>query len=120
VVDGVVRPFAGVSWLQPFPLALGVLTLVLCAYLAALYLALTTRGNVGEDFRRRGLGVGLVAGVVSVFALALPIADAPRLWEGLSLRAAPALVLGVLLRPPPPSRVSFGAQPWDRGRSSSC
>src|SRR5713226_8671498 len=71
VVDGVVQPFAGVSWLQPFPLALGALTLVLCANLAAV----ATRGN----FRRRGLGIGMVAGVVSVFTLVLLIADAPRL-----------------------------------------
>jgi len=70
VVDGVVQPFAGVSWLQPFPLALGALTLVLCANLAAV----ATRGN----FRRRGLGIGMVAGVVSVFTLVLLIADAPR------------------------------------------
>src|SRR5439155_3364507 len=41
VVDGVVQPFVGVSWLQPFPLALSALTLVLCANLAAL----ATRGN---------------------------------------------------------------------------
>src|SRR5258708_1067 len=78
VVDGVVQPFAGVSWLQPFPLALGALTLVRCAYLAALYLALATPGNVREDFRGRGLGIGTVAGVVSVFTLVLLIADAPR------------------------------------------
>src|SRR5207249_4062701 len=92
VVDGVVQPFAGVSWLQPFPLALSALTLVLCAYLAALYLVLATRGNVREDFRRRGLGIGMVAGVVSVYTLVLLIANA-RLWERLmSLRAPPALV----------------------------
>ena len=70
---------AGVSWLQPFPLALGALTLVLYANLAARYLAPATRGNVREDFRRRGLGIGMVAGVVSVFTLVLLIADAPRL-----------------------------------------
>ncbi len=50
-------------------------TLVLCTNLAAL----ATRGNVREDFRRRGLGIGMVAGVVSVFTLVLLIADAPRL-----------------------------------------
>ncbi len=71
VVDGVGQPFAGVSWLQPLPLVLGALTLVLCANLAAV----TTRGN----FRRRELGIGMVAGVVSVFTLVLLIADAPRL-----------------------------------------
>ena len=79
MVDGVVQPFAGVSWLRPFPLALGALTLVLCASLAALYLALAMPGNVRKDFRRRGLDIGMAAGVVSVFTLVLLIADAPRL-----------------------------------------
>ena len=75
MVDGVVRPFAGVSWLQAFPLALGALTLVPCANLAARYLALATRGNVREDFRRRGLGIR-PGRCVSVFTFVLLIADA--------------------------------------------
>jgi hypothetical protein len=51
---------------------------VLCASLAALYLALAMPGNVRKDFRRRGLDIGMVAGVVSVFTLMLLIADASR------------------------------------------
>ena len=76
MVDGVVQPFGGVSWPQPFPLALGAVTLVVCAYLAALDLALAARGNVREDLRRRGLRSGTVGGVESVFTLVLLIANA--------------------------------------------
>jgi cytochrome d ubiquinol oxidase subunit II len=100
VLDGRVQPGAAMAWLQPFPLALGALTLLLCGYVAALRLALVTRGRLREDFRRRGLGIGLLAGLVSLATLVLLLGAAPRLWAGLvSPRAAPVLVLGVLLAP---------------------
>ena len=100
VVDGHVQPGAGLAWLQPFPLALGVLTLLLCAHVAALRLALMSRGRVREDFRRNALGIGLVAVVLSLGTLMLLMGTAPRLRDGLmSLRAAPVLILAVLLAP---------------------
>jgi cytochrome d ubiquinol oxidase subunit II len=98
VLDGRVQSGAALAWLQPFPLALGLLTLLLCAYLAAVRLALIARGHLRDDFRRHGLGIGLVSGVVAAGALVLLIGSAPRLWQGLnSPRAAPVLVLDVLL-----------------------
>lgn len=100
VLDGRVQPGAGLAWLQAFPLALGALTLLLCAHTAALRLALMSRGPVRQDFRRRGLAVGLLAGVISLGTLVLLMGTAPRLWDGLmSLRAVPVLVVAVLLAP---------------------
>jgi cytochrome d ubiquinol oxidase subunit II len=100
VLDGRLQPGAELAWLQPFPLALGALTLLLCAYVAAVRLTLVTGGRLREDFRRNGLGIGLVAGVMAVGALVLVVGSAPRLLQGLtSLRAAPVLVIGVLLAP---------------------
>ena len=100
VLDGRVQPAAGLAWLQPFPLVLGLLTLLLCAYLAALHLALMTSGRLREEFRRRGLGIGLLAGAASLAALVLLAGEAPRLWETLiGPRAAPILTLGIVLVP---------------------
>jgi cytochrome bd ubiquinol oxidase subunit II len=100
VLAGRLQPGAELAWLQPFPLALGGLTVLLCAYVAALRLVLVTRGRLREDFRRNGLAIGLLAGVVAVGALVLVVGSAPRLWQALtSVRAAPVLLLGVLLAP---------------------
>ena len=98
------------TWAAPFPLITGVLALLLCAYLAAVYLAWESSGlsteapsakvNVAEQFRRRALVTWLVAGVVSVLALIVARTDAPRLWS--SLTAMPAvlfIVAGGLLAP---------------------
>src|SRR4051812_16988383 len=100
VEDGEVAPEAVWAWLDPLALAVGALSLALCAYLAAVYLTLETDGEVREAFRRRALGVWLVAGVLSIGTLLLTYAEAPRLWEALtSARAAPAVAAGVLLAP---------------------
>lgn len=96
VVEGAVQPDSTSAWLQPFPLATGLLALCLCAYLAAVYLTLETRGEVREDFRRRALLMSCVAGTVSVGTLILAIADAPHLWQA-------------LLRPPAVGLVAVGS-----------
>jgi cytochrome d ubiquinol oxidase subunit II len=83
-------------WLRPLPLAMGGFALAVCAYLAAVYLANETAGELREDFRRRGLAAGTA--VVAMSALMLPLlhARAPHLWNGLlSARALPVLVVGV-------------------------
>lgn len=71
-------------WLQPFPLAVGVLTLVLFAFLAAVYLTLETHEpELRDDFRRRALGSGLAAFAAAALALLLARRDAPLVWETL-------------------------------------
>jgi cytochrome d ubiquinol oxidase subunit II len=73
------------AWLSLFPLATGILTLLICAYLAAVYLAWESgAGELGEDFRRRALATWWVAGAASVATLLLAWSDAPRLWQGLT------------------------------------
>src|SRR5262245_30719475 len=56
-------------WLEPFPLLVGLMTLGLCTYLAAVYMTVETEGALREDFRRRALAAGLAVG-----AIALPAA----------------------------------------------
>ena len=79
------RPEFFRSWLAPFPLAVGLLTLSIFAFLAAVYLTLapSVDDELREDFRLRGLAA---AGAVVVFAwlsFFLSRTGAPSLWEGL-------------------------------------
>lgn len=74
-----------VAWLRPLPVAMGLLALVLCAYLAAVYLAWETDdAAVRDDFRRRALWCWSAAGILSAVALALTYAEARHLWGGLT------------------------------------
>jgi cytochrome bd ubiquinol oxidase subunit II len=82
VLGGFVRP-----WLAAFPLAVGVLAVVLFAFLAAVYLTLEAgEAALREDFRRRALGCGVLLGPIALSALALARAQAPLVWEGLIAR----------------------------------
>jgi cytochrome d ubiquinol oxidase subunit II len=66
-VDGFVR-----SWLKPFPVAVGVFSMVLFAFLAAVYLAVEApAGPLREDFRRRALLTGVAVGVCALVAALL-------------------------------------------------
>jgi cytochrome d ubiquinol oxidase subunit II len=71
-------------WLSPFPIAVGVLALVLFAFLAAVYLAVAaTNDALREDFRRRAIAAGLLAFVVAAAALLVSHAEAPLVRRGL-------------------------------------
>jgi len=77
------------AWLAPWPLAVGAYTLALFAFLAATYLTNAVGyAPLREDFRRRALVAGVVAGALAFLCLGL--APLP-LWERL---ADSAIVLG--------------------------
>ncbi len=103
VASGQIRLVSGLpvsdpwrTWLAPFPLAIGLLALATCAYLAAVYLTLETTGELQEDFRRRALGAGAVFAVLAALALILARSGAPWIWHGLTSRAAViAVPLGI-------------------------
>jgi cytochrome d ubiquinol oxidase subunit II len=83
-------------WLRPLSLAMGGFALAVCAYLAAVYLANETDGELRADFRRRALWAGTAVVAMSVLVLPLLRAQAPHLWHGLlSVRAWPVVALGV-------------------------
>jgi cytochrome d ubiquinol oxidase subunit II len=70
VVGGAPGPW---FWISPFTLAVGAFGLVLCAFLAAVYLTLEARRDeVAEAFRRRAIGAGVLTGLLAlgVFLLA--------------------------------------------------
>ena len=85
VVDGQVQGGFFDAWLAPFPWAVGVLTLAIFAYLAAVYLCVATweQPELQEDFRARGLAAAVVVFVVAWVAFFLSRTGAPRVWSGL-------------------------------------
>ena len=96
VIGGRVVAEGGAPWLRPLPLATGGFALAVCAYLAAVYLAIETDGALREDFRRRALAAGTAVVAMSALMLPLLYVQAPHLWHGLlGIRAAPVLAAGV-------------------------
>jgi cytochrome d ubiquinol oxidase subunit II len=99
------------GWAAPFPVMNGVLALLLCAYLAAVYLAWeSTAAALREDFRRRAVAVWWIAGVASAATLVLARSEAPRLWAGLTSWPALLFVCGGSILAP----LSFAALRWGR------
>lgn len=93
-----VSPYTG-AWLTPFPFAVGLLTLALCAFLAAVYLVHETpEPDLRAAFRRRARGALIAVTLLAWAALLLAREGAPRLalallrspWA-LGLQAATAL-----------------------------
>jgi cytochrome d ubiquinol oxidase subunit II len=79
VASGFIKP-----WLSLFPFSVGVFTLVLFAYLAAVYLTLETDDEeLREDFRRRAMISALLAGVLAVVVYVLSGSGAPTIREEL-------------------------------------
>lgn len=73
------------SWLAPFPVAVGLLTLAIFAFLAAVYLTLAEHvdDELREDFRLRGLIASGAVFLLAWTAFFLAKDGAPVLWEGL-------------------------------------
>jgi cytochrome d ubiquinol oxidase subunit II len=88
------------SWVGPSSLLGGVLAMLVCAYLAAVYLcADATRGQeteLAEEFRLRASITGVITGVVALVGIAVLATDSPRLFAGLTGRALPLVVLSAV------------------------
>lgn len=70
------------SWFSPFAIGLGIFVLTLAAYLAAVFLAAETEGELHEDFHRRAFASGTATAVLSVVMLWLMARYTPWLWNG--------------------------------------
>ncbi|HEV7657432.1 MAG TPA: cytochrome d ubiquinol oxidase subunit II [Mycobacteriales bacterium] len=85
------------SWLNPTSILAGVLAVAVGAYLAAVQLAADSAriGDAGSAvaFRRRALGAGAAAGVLSIAGLLVVRSDAPGLYRGLTHGAGLAAVV---------------------------
>jgi cytochrome bd ubiquinol oxidase subunit II len=66
---------------QPFPIFTGFFTLVICSYLAAVYLTLETANkDLQEDFRKRAIVSGIFLFVSSLFGIGLSYFSAGNLY----------------------------------------
>jgi cytochrome bd ubiquinol oxidase subunit II len=88
------------SWLNPTSLVTGALGIVVAAYLAAVYLVWEARraddAELVEYFRRRAMAAAVVAAVLAVVGLLVLRSSAPHVYEGLTSRALPLLILSVV------------------------
>jgi cytochrome bd ubiquinol oxidase subunit II len=85
------------SWLNPTSLLGGVLAVVVCAYLAAVYLVFDARrlgdAEMTEYFRQRAVVAAIVAGAVALIGVFVLYNDARYVFDGLTSRALPLVVV---------------------------
>jgi cytochrome bd ubiquinol oxidase subunit II len=73
------------SWLAPFPITVGLFTLAIFAYLAAVYLTLETDDSgLRDDFRRRALLAAVAVGALAYAVYLLARTHAPLVFHGLA------------------------------------
>ncbi|MGW0196361.1 cytochrome d ubiquinol oxidase subunit II [Nonomuraea sp. NPDC003201] len=104
VASGRVPPTIGAgavvsSWVNPTSLLGGALAVLVCAYLAAVFLCGDARRDGQHDlagaFRRRALAAAVVTGAVGLIGIAVLRTDAPRLFEGLTGHGLPVVLVSV-------------------------
>jgi cytochrome bd ubiquinol oxidase subunit II len=88
------------SWINPTSVLGGVLAILVCAYLAAVFLCADARregiDDLVEQFRVRALATAALTGATGAAGLFVLRADAPQLYAGLTGRALPVVVLSVV------------------------
>jgi cytochrome bd ubiquinol oxidase subunit II len=100
VPPGIARGATVASWTGPTSLLGGVLAVLVCAYLAAVYLcadaARSGAGELAEAFRLRASCTGAITGLVAMAGIAVLAMDSPRLFAGLTGLALPLVVLSAI------------------------
>jgi cytochrome d ubiquinol oxidase subunit II len=100
VPPGIARGNVITSWINPTSALGGVMAVLVCAYLAAVFLCGDARREGAEDladeFRIRALGTAGVTGVAGLAGLFILRGDAPLLWDGLTGRAVSVVGLSVV------------------------
>ena len=90
----------GSSWVNPVSVLGGVLAVAVCAYVAAVFLVWDSRRlddpNMAEYFRRRAIGAAVVTGVIAVVGIFVLKADADYLFDELTTRALPLVLISAL------------------------
>jgi cytochrome d ubiquinol oxidase subunit II len=88
------------SWVNPTSVLGGLMAVLVCAYLAAVFLCADARREGAEDlataYRTRALGTAAVTGACGLAGLLVLHSDAPQLYAGLTGRALPVVTLSVL------------------------
>jgi cytochrome bd ubiquinol oxidase subunit II len=88
------------SWINPTSILGGVMAVVMAAYLASVYLVWDARrladDEMVEYFRRRAVITAVVAGVVAFAGIFVLHHDDPFLFDGLTSRGLPAVIVSAL------------------------
>jgi len=88
------------SWINPTSILGGVLAVTMASYLASVYLVWDARrlsdGEMVEYFRRRSVVAAVVAGVVAAIGILVLHADARYLFDGLTSRALPLVIVSTI------------------------
>lgn len=89
------------SWVNPTSFLGGALAVLVCAYMAAVFLcgdaARSGESGLVGYFEKRALAVGGVTGALALAGIFVLDADAPRLFHGLTNRALPLVIASVVL-----------------------
>jgi len=83
------------NWLAPFSIAVGLLSVALCAQLAAVFLCAETRHRLQDDFRLRALISTPIVALIGLVALLLSRSTNPVIFHGLE-HAWPAVSVAML------------------------
>jgi cytochrome d ubiquinol oxidase subunit II len=88
------------SWLNATSILGGVLAVAVCAYLAAVYLVWDAK-HMGDDemadyFRVRAIGAAVATGIVALVGIVVLHDDARYVFDGLTSRALPLVILSAL------------------------
>ena len=88
------------SWVNPTSIVGGILAVAVGAYLASVYLIWDAR-RLGQDpmveyFRRRAVWAAVVAGIVAFAGIFVLRSDSRYVFDGMTARALPLVVLSVL------------------------
>jgi cytochrome d ubiquinol oxidase subunit II len=89
------------SWLNPTSFVVGILAVMVCAYLAAVFLVADayrhSEPRLAVYFLRRATAAGLVAGALAIGGILVLRFDAPSFMEDLSGRGSPFILASVVL-----------------------
>src|SRR3954467_7300495 len=88
------------SWINPTSILGGVMAVVMVAYLASVYLVWDARRTADDEmveyFRRRAVVTAIVAGVVAFAGIFVLHHDDPFLYNGVTSRGLPAVIVSAL------------------------
>ncbi|GHH72854.1 cytochrome D ubiquinol oxidase subunit II [Streptomyces sulfonofaciens] len=100
VPPGLARGDTVTSWLNPTSALGGVLAVLACAHLAAVYLCADAvragEPGLARGFERRAMLSGLLSGLVALAGIAVLHADAPQLFHGLTHRGLGLVIVSAV------------------------